>query len=133
MRIRSLFSSLVLCGAIGACAQPNVDDESMYLTGTEEGAITLANGAVGCASPKKTLICHIPPGNPENAHSICVGNAAVEPHQTLHGDTIGACASEPPTCDDGCDDGGGDGSGSDDGGGGDGSGSGSGDPMPNPV
>jgi hypothetical protein len=80
---------------------------------------------------KKTTICHIPPGNPSNAHTICVGNAAVHAHQNKHHDTLGPCASEPP-CDGGDDDvdaGTGDGSGSDDGSGsgsGDGSGDGSG-------
>jgi hypothetical protein len=96
----------------------------MYLTGTEELAITLANGQVSCPSPKKVLICHIPPGNPANAHDICVGMSAVVPHQTQHGDTIGACITSPLT-DAGVDGGGGGGSGS--GGGGGGSGSGSGD------
>lgn len=94
MRIWMLFSSLVLCGSLAACAQPKVDDESLYLTGTEEGAVTLKNGQLGCMG-KKVLICHIPPGNPANAHTICVGAPAVEPHQTHHGDTLGACATEP--------------------------------------
>jgi hypothetical protein len=66
-------------------------------------------------------ICHIPPGNPANEHSICVGQPAVEPHQSLHGDTIGACAGTtpppPPDVDAGTG-GGGSGSGSGGGGGG---------------
>jgi len=63
------------------------------------------------ADTKKTTVCHIPPGNPANAHTICVGNDAVPAHLD-HGDFLGTC-----TCP-----GGGSGSGS-----GDGSGSGSGD------
>src|SRR5882672_4684509 len=77
---------------LGACGVSQVDDETMYLTGTEESAITLANGQPGCTSPKKVLICHIPPGNPANAHDICVGASAVAPHQAKHGYTIGACS-----------------------------------------
>ena len=65
------------------------------------------------ADTSKTTVCHIPPGNPANAHTICVGNAAVPAHLD-HGDFIGTCV---------CDGGGG--SGSD--GSGSGSGSGSGD------
>jgi hypothetical protein len=42
------------------------------------------------ADTKKTTICHIPPGNPGNAHTICVGNAAVQAHLD-HGDFIGTC------------------------------------------
>ena len=47
-------------------------------------------------SVKKTTICHIPPGNPANAHTICVGNAAVPAHLRNHGDSIGPCQVETP-------------------------------------
>ena len=43
----------------------------------------------------KVLICHIPPGNPGNAHEIIVGAAAVPAH-LAHGDYMGACVT-PPT------------------------------------
>ena len=113
-------SCFVLGSALAGCGVSPVEDKSMYLTGTEENAVTLANGQVSCTDPKKVLICHVPPGNPDNAHDICVGQSAVQAHQKNHdGDTIGACG-----------DGGGSGSGGDggggDGGGGGGSGSGSG-------
>jgi hypothetical protein len=42
------------------------------------------------ADAKKTTICHIPPGNPANAHTLCVGNAAVPAH-LAHGDFLGSC------------------------------------------
>jgi hypothetical protein len=38
----------------------------------------------------KATICHIPPGNPENAHTISVGEAAVPAH-LAHGDFEGPC------------------------------------------
>jgi uncharacterized membrane protein YgcG len=63
------------------------------------------------ADTKKTTVCHIPPGNPANAHTICVGNAAVPAHVD-HGDFLGTCSC------------GGDGSGSDGGGSGSGGGGG---------
>jgi hypothetical protein len=44
------------------------------------------------ADTQKTTICHIPPGNPANAHTICVGNAAVPAHLDNHGDFVGTCA-----------------------------------------
>jgi len=49
------------------------------------------------ANTKKTTICHIPPGNPANQHTLCVGNAAVKAH-LAHGDHLGACDAEctPP-------------------------------------
>jgi hypothetical protein len=43
------------------------------------------------ADTKKTTVCHIPPGNPANAHTICVGNDAVPAHLD-HGDFVGTCA-----------------------------------------
>src|SRR6476646_5292720 len=43
------------------------------------------------ADTKKTTVCHIPPGNPGNAHTICIGNAAVPAHLD-HGDFVGTCA-----------------------------------------
>ena len=40
----------------------------------------------------KVTICHIPPGNPGNAHTITIGEPAVRAH-LRHGDTIGVCTS----------------------------------------
>jgi hypothetical protein len=41
-------------------------------------------------------ICHIPPGNPANAHSITVGAPAVPAHRA-HGDPLGPCPTPTPT------------------------------------
>jgi hypothetical protein len=38
----------------------------------------------------KVTICHIPPGNPDNAHTIRVSDNAVDAHLD-HGDTLGKC------------------------------------------
>ena len=46
----------------------------------------------------KIIICHIPPGNPENRHTIEVSASAVKAH-LAHGDFLGSC--ETPPCDDG--------------------------------
>jgi hypothetical protein len=40
----------------------------------------------------KICLCHIPPGDPANEHTICVGAPAVQAH-IRHGDTIGACVA----------------------------------------
>ncbi|MGB1269448.1 MAG: hypothetical protein ACPG45_06895 [Flavobacteriaceae bacterium] len=42
-------------------------------------------------SNEKITICHIPPGNPENAHSIEISVHAWPAHQA-HGDVIGNCS-----------------------------------------
>ena len=52
--------------------------------------------ACAADNTEKTTICHIPPGNPSNAHTICVGNAAVPAHVKNHGDPIGPCVNETP-------------------------------------
>jgi hypothetical protein len=42
----------------------------------------------------RVTICHVPPGNPANAHTITVGAPAVSAH-LAHGDRVGACG---PVC-----------------------------------
>ena len=46
-------------------------------------------------SQGKVDICHIPPGNPANAHTINVSVNAVPAHLD-HGDTVGPCGSGGP-------------------------------------
>ena len=53
---------------------------------------------IGPAVSSKVTLCHKPPGNPANAQTITVGQAAVAAH-LAHGDYLGACAaacSGPP-------------------------------------
>lgn len=43
----------------------------------------------------KVLVCHVPPGNPENAHTICVSPNAVPAHLGNHeGDHCGECTAD---------------------------------------
>lgn len=51
------------------------------------------------AKNHKVDICHIPPGNPENAHTINVSKIAARVHVLLHGDSYGSCdeGGEPDT------------------------------------
>lgn len=42
----------------------------------------------------KVLVCHIPPGNPDNAHTICISENAVAAH-LAHGCMVGPCAPAP--------------------------------------
>jgi hypothetical protein len=41
----------------------------------------------------KITICHIPPGNPDNAHSITISESAVPAH-LAHGDNRGECNNQ---------------------------------------
>jgi hypothetical protein len=38
----------------------------------------------------KVVVCHVPPGNPKNRHTIEIGQSAVPAH-LAHGDTLGPC------------------------------------------
>ena len=57
--------------------------------------VTLAPAPAQSGEDKVT-ICHIPPGNPENRHTIVVGASAVPAHLELHGDSIGECGGGDP-------------------------------------
>jgi len=95
------------------------DDEAL---GDAELPVTSDQQVVdACANkPHKQAVCHIPPGNPANAHTICISEHAVDKHVALHGDYLGAC--DPGQGAGGSD--GGQGGSDDQGGGGSGSGSG---------
>lgn len=60
------------------------------------GAIVLTMLATVASAPvqsgqDKVTICHFPPGNPDNAHTIVVAAPSVPAHLELHGDTLGEC------------------------------------------
>jgi hypothetical protein len=57
---------------------------------SEVAAIRQSNGSLRCNGSFR-LLCHIPPGNDELPHSICVGDPAEGAHRA-HGDPDGACA-----------------------------------------
>lgn len=120
--MKSFLGTILLGLAVSACSTPSGTMEQQ-LTGMGCSVNTPDPRACDPADTKKTTICHVPPGNPANAHTLCVGNAAVPAHLD-HGDFLGTCS---------CTDGGVDagvGGGGDDastgGGSGDGSGTGSG-------
>jgi hypothetical protein len=50
----------------------------------------------GDGTADKAVICHIPPGNPGNSHTIEVGEPAVPAH-LAHADTLGACSTATTT------------------------------------
>src|SRR5204863_1205309 len=62
--------------------------------------VALANAAPD-AAPAKVQICHRPPGNPANYHTITIGANALSAH-LAHGDLPAPCAAQ---CEDLCDDG----------------------------
>lgn len=61
-------------------------------------ALSQAAAADSAAKAEKRDVCHIPPGNPENAHTISIGSPAVVAH-LAHGDKLGRCEDvviDPP-------------------------------------
>lgn len=65
-------------------------------------AAVLVTLATSAAWAGKTTICHFPPGNPANFHTITVGDNAVNAHVNNHGDLVGSCLENCETiCDDG--------------------------------
>lgn len=51
--------------------------------------------AVQITKPHKVEVCHVPSDNPENSHTISVGENALDEH-VAHGDREGECADETP-------------------------------------
>ncbi len=61
----------------------------------------LALGTPAWAGNAKVQVCHVPPGNPGNFHTITISDNALPAH-LAHGDLLGSCNSH---CDQLCDDG----------------------------
>src|SRR5687768_17144845 len=83
--MKVLSFSLLSAGCIGGSSE----DSSAYSAGADQQSLEAGEE---CLSPK-VLICHIPPGNPLNEHTICVGPSARAAH-LAHGDVAGACAAD---------------------------------------
>src|SRR5262249_13544472 len=68
-------------------------------TAAVQAAPADGDGSVSAqAAQPKVTICHVPPGNPANAHTITIGAPAVPHHLANHpGDHVGACAAPTPS------------------------------------
>lgn len=73
-----------------------------------DGASAARAAAAAAQAPEdkaeKVTICHMPPGNPENMHTLSVGAPAVRAHLD-HGDALGACGDDVVIDDGGTNDG----------------------------
>ena len=74
-------------------ASSGKSDESSGTSGNSNGS------GSGSQGDHKQAVCHIPPGNPDNAHTIVVDDSAVPAH-LAHGDSLGPCPEEPGPPDD---------------------------------
>lgn len=112
MRFPSMFSAsatlAALCSLLllnGACGQGTSNDSgnaSPVSAGGELGnapaSATQGDGTPGDDAPGpkddstgKIIICHVPPGNPANAHTLTVSVNGWNGHQHHKGDYVGAC------------------------------------------
>ncbi|MBF0104517.1 MAG: hypothetical protein HQM16_04225 [Deltaproteobacteria bacterium] len=67
----------------------------------EDSADDNSSDDASCNDANKTWLCHIPSGNPANAHSICVDtSAATYINHLKHGDTLGQCTLQDNNSDD---------------------------------
>ena len=68
-------------------------------------ALGVSAAPASAGPPAKVELCHVPPGNPANAHTITVSERAAESHLNNHsGDHLGPCQAGCQGAD-GCDDG----------------------------
>lgn len=74
---------------------------SVLAVGVFLGAGSLFTTPATAGPPAKVVICHIPPGNPSNFHTITISEKALSAH-LAHGDLGGPCSQ---FCADLCDDG----------------------------
>jgi hypothetical protein len=86
--------------ANGKTSSPNHEEGSSMKRKSALAILVLAAALAGVASLNadsegKVDICHIPPGNPANAHTINVSVNAIPAH-LAHGDFLGTCEA-PPT------------------------------------
>jgi len=70
---------------LGVSACPTASD-----TGDTDVIDTGDTGEEVCEEEE---VCHIPPGNPDNAHTICISESAWDAH-LAHGDYLGPCESD---------------------------------------
>jgi hypothetical protein len=85
--------SLASFGGFGYAAsavQKTADSVKRVFVGKKQSKRGLHRSAAADQYAEKVLICHIPPGNPGNAHTIFVSSNAVPAH-LRHGDTLGPC------------------------------------------
>lgn len=82
-RVGSILSAAFLLAFVAGCGGTEVDQRVDSLPQAQSDLSA------------KITMCHLPPGNPANAHTISVGPPAFKAH-LAHGDYLGACG--PVSC-----------------------------------
>jgi hypothetical protein len=93
-RILAVVTALVLlapllcvvgCDGGDCCIGPDPDPGPTGPTG--------GGGSYVQCGKNKVYVCHVPPGNPDNEHTICIARPAVPVH-IARGSYLGACSAE---------------------------------------
>lgn len=93
------WSNAAITGSVNVCPSSTtiygitVTDANGY---SAEDNVTVQVIDVTCGNNNnKVLVCHIPPGNPENANVICISASAIPDH-LAHGCYVGVCDAPDP-------------------------------------
>jgi hypothetical protein len=100
----------VLAASVGRGAEMDCDSSCPTDVPCAEAGAPMCNGICPAGSvcttrdggdvdpDERATVCHVPPGNPDNEHTIVVGVSAVAAH-LRHGDYLGPCESDVVDCD----------------------------------
>ena len=91
------FGVVAAVGLFGAGCVPQQTDDGVN-TSPDVQALG-SKGKKSDGDNKKVTVCHIPPGNPGNAHSITIDKSALAAH-LAHGDNVGKCQNDDDDDDD---------------------------------
>jgi len=87
--------SITVCPTATTAYTVSVDASGCF---EDEDSVTVHVIDVTCGdSLDKVLICHVPPGNPDNTHTICISPNAVKAHLKNHNDYLGPCTDTSST------------------------------------
>jgi hypothetical protein len=106
--LAALCSTLLLSGGCGGGTEPDGSGASPTSNGGELGGAPSSGNAGGEDLPQRgqlpgdevetvgrITICHVPPGNPANAHTLNVSVNGWNGHQRHKGDYAGPCGGAP--------------------------------------
>lgn len=87
----STAASIVVCDTASAWYFVTLTDDTVCIA-TDSVFVNVVDVRCG-NNNNKVSVCHIPPGNPANAHTICISANGVPAH-LAHGCRLGACEAE---------------------------------------
>jgi hypothetical protein len=87
--------TITVCPAETATYGVTVTD-ALNQTAADELTVQVIDVRCGNDNNPKVLVCHYPPGNPDNPQTICISVSALETHLVEHGDHVGVCDALNP-------------------------------------